>query len=260
MSCNGCRVLRKGCVEGCVLRPSLVWIRGPEAQANATLFLAKFYGRAGLINLIKAGTPPLRPDLSAEIFKSLLYDACGRVINPVFGATGLTWSGNWRWIEGAVDAVLRGAPLLTPPQPQLPAALQQLACYVPFRGCDIRRISRYSVPPSTTSSISRPRVNQRNRREIQPAGWGDDLTDLPDEWLTLGCPSGGDAGQSSSSVAGGGGAGSQLIAWRDDSWGSFPAEMLELSLAPSSNPDPSGAWLDLTLGLNPSAGVPRNRH
>ncbi|EMS48698.1 hypothetical protein TRIUR3_33679 [Triticum urartu] len=40
LSCNGCRVLRKGCSEDCSIRPCLQWIKSPEAQANATVFLA----------------------------------------------------------------------------------------------------------------------------------------------------------------------------------------------------------------------------
>ncbi|CAL5367635.1 unnamed protein product [Camellia sinensis] len=51
MSCNGCRVLRKGCSENCILRPCLQWIDSPESQGHATVFVAKFFGRAGL-------TPP----------------------------------------------------------------------------------------------------------------------------------------------------------------------------------------------------------
>ena len=47
LSCNGCRVLRKGCSDACTIRPCLQWIKSPDAQANATVFLAKFYGRAG---------------------------------------------------------------------------------------------------------------------------------------------------------------------------------------------------------------------
>lgn len=61
MSCNGCRVLRKGCSESCSIRPCLQWIKTPESQANATVFLAKFYGRAGLMNLINTGPEHLRP-------------------------------------------------------------------------------------------------------------------------------------------------------------------------------------------------------
>ncbi|KAL0332479.1 UNVERIFIED_CONTAM: LOB domain-containing protein 40 [Sesamum calycinum] len=84
MSCNGCRVLRKGCSDNCSIRPCLEWIKTPDSQANATVFLAKFYGRAGLMNLINAGPQHLRP----AIFRSLLYEACGRIVNPSTGRLG----------------------------------------------------------------------------------------------------------------------------------------------------------------------------
>jgi hypothetical protein len=54
MSCNGCRVLRKGCSDACVLRPSIEWIHGAQPQANATVFVAKFFGRAGLVASLAA--------------------------------------------------------------------------------------------------------------------------------------------------------------------------------------------------------------
>ncbi|KAL0835884.1 hypothetical protein Bca101_087773 [Brassica carinata] len=34
MSCNGCRVLRKGCSENCILRPCIQWIESAEATAT----------------------------------------------------------------------------------------------------------------------------------------------------------------------------------------------------------------------------------
>ncbi|KAH9722682.1 LOB domain-containing protein 41 [Citrus sinensis] len=85
VSCNGCRVLRKGCGENCSIRPCLQWIKSPQCQANATLFLAKFYGRAGL--------------------------ACGRIVNPIYGSVGLMWSGRWHLCQAAVEAVFRGEPV-----------------------------------------------------------------------------------------------------------------------------------------------------
>ncbi|XP_010492486.1 PREDICTED: LOB domain-containing protein 41-like [Camelina sativa] len=88
LSCNGCRVLRKGCSENCSIRSSLAWIESPESQANATVFLAKFYGRTGLVNLINAVPNHLRP----AIFRSLLHEACGRIVNPIYGSVGLLWS------------------------------------------------------------------------------------------------------------------------------------------------------------------------
>ncbi|RCV41881.1 hypothetical protein SEVIR_9G168300v4 [Setaria viridis] len=104
MSCNGCRVLRKGCSDACVLRPSIEWIDGAQPQANATVFVAKFFGRAGLVASLAAVPLHHRPAL----FRSLLYEACGRTINPVSGAIGLMWTGNWDLCQAAADAVLRG--------------------------------------------------------------------------------------------------------------------------------------------------------
>lgn len=107
MSCNGCRVLRKGCSDTCILRPCLQWIESPEAQGHATVFVAKFFGRAGLMAFISAVPDHQRPAL----FQSLLYEACGRTVNPVNGAVGLLWSGNWQLCQAAVETVLKGGTL-----------------------------------------------------------------------------------------------------------------------------------------------------
>lgn len=116
MSCNGCRVLRKGCSESCVLRPCLQWIESPEAQGHATVFVAKFFGRAGLMSFISAVPELQRPAL----FQSLLFEACGRTINPVNGAVGLLATGNWNLCQAAVQKVLRGGALC--PLPELAGA------------------------------------------------------------------------------------------------------------------------------------------
>ncbi|KAJ6730142.1 LOB DOMAIN-CONTAINING PROTEIN 39-LIKE [Salix viminalis] len=107
MSCNGCRVLRKGCSETCVLRSCMHWITNPDAQGYATLFLAKFFGRSDLMSLISAVPESQRPAL----FQSLLFEACGRTVNPVNGAVGLLWSGNWHVCQEAVETVLSGGAL-----------------------------------------------------------------------------------------------------------------------------------------------------
>ncbi|CAB4296801.1 unnamed protein product [Prunus armeniaca] len=107
MSCNGCRVLRKGCSETCILRSCLQAIDSPEAQGNATLFLAKFFGRSDLLSFISAVPEPRRPAL----FQSLLFEACGRTVNPVNGAVGLLSSGNWHVCQSAVETVLSGGVL-----------------------------------------------------------------------------------------------------------------------------------------------------
>ncbi|KAK9286675.1 hypothetical protein L1049_015076 [Liquidambar formosana] len=112
MSCNGCRVLRKGCREDCMLRQCLQWTENPQAQANATLFVAKFFGRAGLMSFISAVPPNQRPAL----FQSLLFEACGRTVNPVSGAVGLLWTGNWHVCQAAVETVLSGGVLKPMPE------------------------------------------------------------------------------------------------------------------------------------------------
>lgn len=133
MSCNGCRVLRKGCSENCSIRPCLQWIKSPESQANATVFLAKFYGRAGLMNLINAGPEHLRP----AIFRSLLYEACGRIVNPIYGSVGLLWSGSWQLCQAAVEAVLKGTPI-TPINSEAAATGEG----PPLKAYDIRHVSK----------------------------------------------------------------------------------------------------------------------
>ncbi|TYJ44149.1 hypothetical protein E1A91_A03G202300v1 [Gossypium mustelinum] len=103
MSCNGCRILRKGCSENCMLRQSLQCIENPQAQAHATVFVAKFFGRAGLMSFLSSVASPQRP-------------AVGRAINPVSGAVGLLWTGNWNVCQSAVQTVLQGGTLQPLPE------------------------------------------------------------------------------------------------------------------------------------------------
>lgn len=112
MSCSGCRVLRKGCSENCILRPCLEWIETSDAQSNATVFVAKFFGRAGLMSSISSVPDNQRPD----VFQSLLFEAAGRTVNPVNGALGLLWTGNWHVCQAAVETVLQGGVLRPIPE------------------------------------------------------------------------------------------------------------------------------------------------
>ncbi|KAF7126868.1 hypothetical protein RHSIM_Rhsim11G0154100 [Rhododendron simsii] len=104
MSCNGCRVLREGCTENCILRQSLHGIESHQAQANATVFVAKF-------SALLASCPCSLPSPSPNVL-SLLFEACGRTVNPVNGAVGLLWTGNWHVCQSAVETVLGGGALL----------------------------------------------------------------------------------------------------------------------------------------------------
>jgi hypothetical protein len=104
--------------------------------------LAKFYGRAGLINLINASPSHLHP----EVFRSLIYEACGRIVNPVYGSVGLMSSGNWSRCQAAVDAVLQGVPLMMPVDAA--TAAQGQCPVMPFGRCDIRHLSKDSPASS----------------------------------------------------------------------------------------------------------------
>ncbi|OEL29987.1 LOB domain-containing protein 41 [Dichanthelium oligosanthes] len=153
LSCNGCRVLRKGCTEACTIRPCLQWIKAPDAQSNATVFLAKFYGRAGLLNLIDAAPgDEQRP----AVFRSLLYEACGRIVNPIYGSVGLLWSGKWHLCQAAVEAVLKGTPIVQISSEDAeaaapsPAHLHKAAasCY------DIRHVAKPLPPAAGADAVA----------------------------------------------------------------------------------------------------------
>lgn len=88
-------------------------------------------------------------------FKSLLYDACGRIVNPVHGSTGLLWSGNWNLCQAAVEAVLEGAPI-TP----VPSELVGSSMSPPFKVYDIRHVSK---DENSAASDRLHKVQSRNR-------------------------------------------------------------------------------------------------
>nr|PNR53158.1 hypothetical protein PHYPA_009533 [Physcomitrium patens] len=77
------------------------------------VLVAKFFGRAGLMGFISAVSENER----SALFQSLLYEACERTVNPVLGAMGLLWSGNWQICQAAVDTVLKGGLIRPPPRP-----------------------------------------------------------------------------------------------------------------------------------------------
>ncbi|KAG4119000.1 hypothetical protein ERO13_D11G051900v2 [Gossypium hirsutum] len=146
MSCNGCRVLRKGCSESCILRSCLQWIDNPESQGFATLFVAKFFGRAGLMSFISAVPEPQRP-------------ACGRTVNPVNGAVGLLWTGNWHVCQAAVETVLRGGTLR--PIPELPAPTESNEASEAAGTADM-----WKLQETATSLNSNCRFSSHKRRTI----------------------------------------------------------------------------------------------
>lgn len=174
MSCNGCRVLRKGCSETCILRPCLQWIETPESQGHATVFVAKFFGRAGLMSFISAVPQTQRPAL----FQSLLFEAAGRTVNPVNGAVGLLWTGNWHVCQAAVETVLRGGALR--PIPEFHGATATLPDLDEASECT----DMFKLRDPSCSSRSRA---EKRRRPYEPSSKVAQLADL-DTSLTQGFP------------------------------------------------------------------------
>lgn len=64
------------------------------------------------MSFISAVPETQRPSL----FQSLLFEAAGRTVNPVNGAVGLLWTGNWKLCQAAVETVLRGGTLRPIPE------------------------------------------------------------------------------------------------------------------------------------------------
>ncbi|KAL4376272.1 hypothetical protein GQ457_02G008270 [Hibiscus cannabinus] len=170
MSCNGCRVLRKGCSESCILRPCLQWIDSPEAQGHATVFVAKFFGRAGLMSFISAVPESQRPAL----FQSLLFEACGRTVNPVNGAVGLLWTGNWHVCQAAMETVLRGGTLRampglmapTPLSDETPGAKFTYTLKLQETATDLNSNCRFSC---SRSKVSPKRIRVEEFSKFQPS-------------------------------------------------------------------------------------------
>ncbi|KAK2983277.1 hypothetical protein RJ640_030556 [Escallonia rubra] len=60
--------------------------------------------------------PSLNANDPVSLFQSLLFEAAGRTVNPVNGAVGLLWTGNWHVCQAAVETVLRGGALRSIPE------------------------------------------------------------------------------------------------------------------------------------------------
>ncbi|KAE8804277.1 LOB domain-containing protein 42-like [Hordeum vulgare] len=186
VSCNGCWVLRKRYVDDCTICPCLAWIRIPDAQANATVFLAKFYGCAGLINLLTAA-----PDDAhcPALFRSLLYKVCGRATNPVYGASGLFSTGNSEACQAAVQAVLEGRRIphvdadQATPHPGLMAAygVRRLPKDSIDRAPAVLRVSRASFKRAVSSSSTArpiPKLQREPSHERESVGSHEPTTTL----------------------------------------------------------------------------------
>jgi Lateral organ boundaries (LOB) domain len=101
----------------------------------------------------------------AAIFKSLLYEACGRIVNPVYGSVGLLWSGKWQLCQAAVESVLKGAPITQLATTSAPTSVSVVA---PIQASDIRHLANRK----NHGAIDLHKVNARSRAQFkQPGFW-----------------------------------------------------------------------------------------
>lgn len=96
------------------------------------------------------------------IFRSLLYEACGRIVNPIYGSVGLMWSGSWQLCQAAVEAVLKGAPI-TP----INSEAAENGHGPPFKAYDIRHVSKDENSAASNDS-NRVRTRCRVKRVVKP--------------------------------------------------------------------------------------------
>lgn len=108
----------------------------------------------------------------SALFQSLLFEACGRTVNPVNGAVGLLWTGNWHVCQAAVETVLRGGTLR--PMPELlvgnggaPTPVSDEASEAEVTCTDMWKLR----DPNSNSrfSNSRSRTSPKRKRSGEPA-------------------------------------------------------------------------------------------
>jgi hypothetical protein len=112
----------------------------------------------------------------AALFQSLLYEACGRTVNPVFGSVGLLWSGNWQTCQAAVETVLRGSSLQAPAPSSLNAS-----CFLtltpglqaPFPVHGISKQFEAAQTPAPIKPDLEPNSNLQKRRNSTTSGFED---------------------------------------------------------------------------------------
>lgn len=89
----------------------------------------------------------------------MLYEACGRIVNPIYGSVGLLWSGSWHLCQAAVEAVLKGEPI-TP----IASETAENERGPPFKAYDIRHVSK----DENSEETKQVRTRSRFRRSLKP--------------------------------------------------------------------------------------------
>lgn len=111
----------------------------------------------------------------AAIFRSLLYEACGRIVNPIYGSVGLMWSGSWQLCQDAVEAVLKGAPIT-----QIAADAAEAKNVPPLKAFDIRHVIKEG-DLSGSGDLHRVRTRCRFKRTASKAKRSRVWVGSPDE-------------------------------------------------------------------------------
>ena len=158
-------------------------------------------------------------------FKSLLHEACGRIVNPILGCSGLLSSGRWDLCEAALEAVLSGAPITEVWSSESGSML---------KACDIRHVankgnlhkvkSRFKRSGRSGNGNGNGNGKRKGGIELEGWGWGSDQ-----EW------------------------GSGVSEHRSDNGGdaadSCSVETVEAEAQPQAPCDDGELDLNLTLGL-----------
>lgn len=95
----------------------------------------------------------------SAIFRSLLYEACGRIVNPIYGSVGLLWSGSWELCQAAVEAVLKGEPIKP-----IASETAENGQGPPFKAYDIRHVAK----DDNLEETEQVRTWSRLRRTMKP--------------------------------------------------------------------------------------------
>lgn len=102
----------------------------------------------------------------AAIFRSLLYEACGRILNPIYGSVGLLWSGSWQLCHAATEAVLSGMPI-TP----IASASTSEASTPPLKAYDIRHVPREESPAAAAAVMAAAGGEVDRAKRIRSGGF-----------------------------------------------------------------------------------------
>lgn len=181
------------------------------------------------------------------MFKSLLYEACGRIVNPINGSVGLLWSGEWAKCQAAVEAVLAGTPIKVETDEH---ALRSKLPAIKSSCVDIRHVNRDDVVLKSSDSHKLNKAKTRNRLQRTAAGHktflgGSNMGSLT-QFLNPGHEYWWQSLQGNRSTSAG-----------EDVESMFSVETVEASLAQLAKPEPSQAHdhphgevrLELSLGL-----------